>query len=100
MWPRQNKGGRRVAPPHGERFAVLGLGFLGQFSVQLLRNNGCRAIGLELRSIRPATGHYRRNARFSAPIAVKDGSAASLSYTALGHASPPRSGWTSSETAK
>jgi predicted dehydrogenase/threonine dehydrogenase-like Zn-dependent dehydrogenase len=41
--------GLRVgAPTLGEVAAVIGLGLLGQISVQLLRANGCRVLGLDL----------------------------------------------------
>ncbi len=41
--------GLRVAEPTlGEIAAVIGLGLIGQLSVQLLRANGCRVLGLDL----------------------------------------------------
>jgi len=41
--------GLRVAEPQlGELAAVIGLGLIGQISVQLLRANGCRVLGLDL----------------------------------------------------
>jgi predicted dehydrogenase/threonine dehydrogenase-like Zn-dependent dehydrogenase len=41
--------GVRVATPTlGEIGAVIGLGLLGQLSVQLLRANGCRVLGIDL----------------------------------------------------
>jgi polar amino acid transport system substrate-binding protein len=41
--------GVRIADPMlGERFAVIGLGLLGQLAVQLLAANGCRVIGIDL----------------------------------------------------
>jgi predicted dehydrogenase len=40
--------GVRLAEPHlGEVAGVIGLGLLGQITVQLLRANGCRVIGLD-----------------------------------------------------
>jgi predicted dehydrogenase/threonine dehydrogenase-like Zn-dependent dehydrogenase len=42
------QGVRRVQPTLGETFVVLGLGILGQLTVQLLRANGCRVIGTDL----------------------------------------------------
>jgi predicted dehydrogenase len=42
------QGVRRANPTLGETFVVLGLGVLGQLTVQLLRANGCRAIGVDL----------------------------------------------------
>jgi predicted dehydrogenase/threonine dehydrogenase-like Zn-dependent dehydrogenase len=42
------QGVRRVQPTLGESFVVIGLGSLGQLTVQLLRANGCRVIGTDL----------------------------------------------------
>lgn len=42
------QGVRRAQPTLGESFVVIGLGLLGQLTVQLLRANGCRAIGVDL----------------------------------------------------
>jgi predicted dehydrogenase/threonine dehydrogenase-like Zn-dependent dehydrogenase len=42
------QGVRVAAPSLGEIGAVVGLGLLGQLSVQLLRANGCRALGIDL----------------------------------------------------
>ena len=42
------QGVRRALPTLGETFVVLGLGILGQLTVQLLRANGCRVIGTDL----------------------------------------------------
>jgi predicted dehydrogenase/threonine dehydrogenase-like Zn-dependent dehydrogenase len=41
-------GVRRASPTLGETVVVLGLGILGQLSAQLLRANGCRAIGIDI----------------------------------------------------
>ncbi|HEX6308369.1 MAG TPA: bi-domain-containing oxidoreductase [Longimicrobiales bacterium] len=41
-------GVRRLEPTLGETFVVIGLGLLGQLSVQMLRANGCRTIGTDL----------------------------------------------------
>lgn len=41
-------GVRRAAPTLGEWFVVVGLGLLGQLTVQLLRAHGCRVAGLDL----------------------------------------------------
>lgn len=46
------QGVRRANPTLGETFVVIGLGVLGQITSQLLRNNGCRVIGLDLESSR------------------------------------------------
>jgi predicted dehydrogenase/threonine dehydrogenase-like Zn-dependent dehydrogenase len=42
------QGVRRAQPTLGEIFVVIGLGILGQLTVQLLRANGCRVIGVDL----------------------------------------------------
>lgn len=42
------QGVRRAQPTLGETFVVIGLGILGQLTVQLLRANGCRVIGVDL----------------------------------------------------
>lgn len=41
-------GVRRLEPTLGETFVVMGLGLLGQLTVQLLRANGCRVIGTDI----------------------------------------------------
>lgn len=46
------QGLRRAAPTLGETFVVMGLGILGQLTVQMLRVNGCRVIGLDLHEAR------------------------------------------------
>jgi len=42
------QGIRRANPTLGETFVVVGLGVLGQLTVQLLKANGCKVIGLDL----------------------------------------------------
>lgn len=42
------QGVRRASPTLGETFVVIGLGLLGQLTMQLLRANGCRVIGTDL----------------------------------------------------
>ncbi len=42
------QGVRRAAPQLGERICVIGLGLIGQMTVQLLRAAGCQVIGLDL----------------------------------------------------
>lgn len=42
------QGVRRANPTLGESFVVIGLGILGQLTVQILRANGCRVIGIDL----------------------------------------------------
>lgn len=42
------QGVRRANPTLGETFVVVGLGILGQLTVQLLKINGCQVIGIDL----------------------------------------------------
>jgi predicted dehydrogenase/threonine dehydrogenase-like Zn-dependent dehydrogenase len=42
------QGVRRTVPTLGETIVVVGLGVLGQITVQLLRANGCRVVGVDL----------------------------------------------------
>lgn len=42
------QGVRRAQPTLGETFVVLGLGLIGQITVQILKANGCRVIGMDL----------------------------------------------------
>jgi predicted dehydrogenase len=42
------QGVRRAQPTLGETFVVVGLGILGQITVQLLKVNGCRVIGVDV----------------------------------------------------
>src|SRR5690606_19759340 len=42
------QGLRVAAPTLGEIAAVVGLGLIGQLTVQLLRANGCRVLGIDL----------------------------------------------------
>jgi predicted dehydrogenase/threonine dehydrogenase-like Zn-dependent dehydrogenase len=42
------QGVRRAAPQLGESAAVVGLGLIGQITVQLLKAAGCRVVGLDL----------------------------------------------------
>jgi len=42
------QGVRRTTPTLGETFVVLGLGILGQLTVQMLKANGCRVIGIDI----------------------------------------------------
>lgn len=41
------QGIRRASPTLGETFFVMGLGILGQLTVQMLKANGCRVIGFD-----------------------------------------------------
>ena len=42
------QGVRRAQPTLGETFAVIGLGFLGQLTAQILQANGCKVFGVDL----------------------------------------------------
>src|SRR5215210_7552285 len=42
------QGVRLAEPTLGESFVVIGLGLLGQLTVQLLKANGCRVFGIDL----------------------------------------------------
>src|SRR5688572_10470022 len=42
------QGVRRAQPTLGETFVVVGLGILGQITVQLLKANGCRVVGVDV----------------------------------------------------
>lgn len=42
------QGVRRLSPTLGESFVVIGLGVLGQLTVQILKANGCRVAGQDL----------------------------------------------------
>jgi predicted dehydrogenase/threonine dehydrogenase-like Zn-dependent dehydrogenase len=46
------QGVRRVNPTLGETFVVIGLGILGQLTIQMLKANGCKVIGSDLDSSR------------------------------------------------
>jgi predicted dehydrogenase/threonine dehydrogenase-like Zn-dependent dehydrogenase len=48
------QGVRRCAPTLGETIVVVGLGVLGQLTVQMLRANGCRVIGTDVEVARIA----------------------------------------------
>jgi predicted dehydrogenase/threonine dehydrogenase-like Zn-dependent dehydrogenase len=51
------QGVRLANPTLGETFAVIGLGLLGLLTVQLLRANGCRVIGVDLDRERLGLAH-------------------------------------------
>jgi len=46
------QGVRRAAPQLGEVVCVIGLGLIGMITLQLLRANGCRVVGLDLNAER------------------------------------------------
>jgi predicted dehydrogenase/threonine dehydrogenase-like Zn-dependent dehydrogenase len=48
------QGVRLAAPTLGESFAVIGLGLIGLLTVQLLRANGCRVLGIDPNQARRA----------------------------------------------
>lgn len=48
------QGVRRAAPTLGETVGVIGLGILGQLTVQLLRANGCRVLATDVNAERVA----------------------------------------------
>ena len=48
------QGVRRAAPTLGENVGVIGLGIIGQLTVQLLRASGCRVIGTDVDDARIA----------------------------------------------
>jgi len=48
------QGVRRAQPTLGETFAVIGLGAIGQLTVQLLKANGCRVVALDIDPARVA----------------------------------------------
>ncbi len=52
------QGVRRTDPKLRETIAVIGLGILGQLTVQMLKSNGCRVMGIDIdqRRIEQATG--------------------------------------------
>ena len=50
------QGVRRASPTLGETFVVLGLGILGQITQQILRESGCRVIGIDVDPSRIALG--------------------------------------------
>lgn len=65
------QGVRRAAPTLGEVFVVVGLGVIGQLTAQLLRANGCTAIGVDLDATRLATA---RGLGMSREVNPEDGS--------------------------
>lgn len=60
--------GVRVANPTlGERVVVMGLGLIGQLTVQLLKANGCRVLGFD-----PNPGRAKLALEMGADVAVSD----------------------------
>jgi len=62
------QGVRQAQPTLGERVAVLGLGLIGQLTVQQLRANGCRVLGFD-----PNPERARLAERLGAHRAVSEG---------------------------
>jgi predicted dehydrogenase len=63
------QGVRLAAPTLGESFVVIGLGLIGLLTVQLLRANGCRVLGID-----PDPGRRELARRFGADlVAVERG---------------------------
>lgn len=52
------QGVRRADPRLGENVAVIGLGLLGQITIQLLKAAGCRVIGIDLDARRVALAEH------------------------------------------
>lgn len=50
------QGVRRAAPTIGETFVVIGLGLIGQLTVQILKANGVRVVGTDVDASRVAFG--------------------------------------------
>jgi predicted dehydrogenase/threonine dehydrogenase-like Zn-dependent dehydrogenase len=48
------QGVRRLAPTLGEQVVVIGLGLIGQMTAQILRANGARVLGVDVRGARVA----------------------------------------------
>ena len=48
------QGVRLADPTLGESVVVIGLGLVGQFTVQLLKANGCRVFGIDIDEARIA----------------------------------------------
>ena len=67
------QGVRLAAPTLGERFVVIGLGLLGLMTVQLLRANGCRVLGVDLDAGAPGAGRARSGAE-TVDLGAGDGS--------------------------
>lgn len=65
------QGVRQARLSLGESVAVVGLGLLGQLTVQLLKSSGCRVVGLDIND-----GALELAKTFGADLTVKSGSAA------------------------
>jgi predicted dehydrogenase/threonine dehydrogenase-like Zn-dependent dehydrogenase len=61
------QGVRRAQPTLGETFVVVGLGILGQITLQMLKANGCRVIGVDIAPDRVnAASHSKADAALNA----------------------------------
>lgn len=65
------QGVRLAAPTLGEAVVVLGLGLLGQLTLQLLRANGCRVFGIDLDESKMGLAHELGAERCSTPDEAK-----------------------------
>ena len=54
------QGVRQTEPKLGEKVAVMGLGLLGQLTIQLLKANGCKVIGSDIDPDKMALGQKAR----------------------------------------
>ncbi len=73
--------GVRVAQPTlGERVVVMGLGLIGQLTVQLLRANGCRVLGYD-----PNPARASLALEMGADVAISDGLAEAVAGFTEGH---------------
>ena len=72
------QGVRRAAPQLGESFVVVGLGLIGQITVQLLRANACRVLAVDPDAGRVAVA---RAGGIDASLAAQDYAQRIASYT-------------------
>jgi len=75
---------------HGAEGGGRNLGEACHFYDLLTFLTGARIAGVQATSIRPESGHYRRNDNFIATLSFVDGSIATLTYTALGAPGHPK----------
>lgn len=74
------QGVRITQPTLGERVVVMGLGLIGQLTVQLLKANGCRVIGFDPNPDRAALAR-----EMGADVAVSEGLAEAVIAHSGGH---------------
>ncbi|MBN4072286.1 bi-domain-containing oxidoreductase [bacterium AH-315-F03] len=70
------QGVRQANPVLGETIAVIGLGLLGQLTVQMLKANGCRVVGLDIDK-----GKLKLAAEHGCDCAIDNGSASAIKET-------------------